>query len=395
VVLGPYAGQMLGDLGADVVKIESLQGDPMRAVGPSQAEQTAGLGALFLGCNRNKRSLAVDLNHPEGRAAALAVVGKADVLLHNFRPASIARLGFDYPRLRRINPSLVHCATFGYAEAGPYGGRGAYDDSVQGASGLAWLNRDAEGTPRYLPTIVADKTTALVVVQAVLAALFHRQRTGEGQCVEVPMFETMAGWVMVEHLWGQSWAPPRGECGYPRVLSPDRRPYRTSDGHYLSVLPYTDRHWQEFWTLAGDAAKAGDPRFGSVADRLGHIDDCYHAIAQAIARQPLDFWLEALGASSVPFVPVNSPDGLLGDPHLVATGFWRELDHPRHGRMRFPAPPAELSATPADIRLPPPELGEHSREVLQEAGLGAAEIDHLVADGVVRLGGSEQGGGHG
>ncbi len=380
VVLGPYAGQMLGDLGADVIKVEPPEGDSMRRVGPGGSP--SGMGALFLGSNRNKRSLAIDLKQAAGLDAARALIGTADVLLHNFRPAAMQRLGLNYAQVREINPAIIYCATYGYGQAGPYGHRGAFDDSVQAASGLAALQSHAGDGVRYMPTVVSDKTTALMVAQSILAALFHRERSGEGQCVDVPMFETMAGWVAVEHLWGLSWEPPRGEAGYPRVLSPDRRPYRTADGRYISILPYMDAHWQLFCERAGQPELAADARFASLSLRTRNIDDCYAAIAELVAQRPLEEWLELFDHTAVPIVTVNSVDDLLDDPHLVATGFWQEMDHEVEGRLRFPSPAAAFSATPAAIRRPPPLLGEHSEEILREAGLDGAQIARLLAEGV-------------
>lgn len=381
VVLGPYAGQMLGDLGADVVKVETLSGDSMRQVGPRGPE--TGMAPLFLGCNRNKRSLAIDLKQADGLTAVRALLGKADVLLHNFRPSAMARLGLDYEQVRELNPAIIYCATFGYSTRGPYGHRGAFDDSVQAACGLAALQAEASGEVRYMPTVVADKTTALMAVQSVLAALYHRQCTGEGQAVDVPMFETMAGWVAVEHLWGSSWRPPRGETGYPRVLSPDRRPYRTRDEQYLSILPYMDAHWRLFCELSEQEALAADPRFTSLEGRLQHIDDCYEAIAAVIRQCTLDEWLEMFDHTAVPVVRVNSVAELADDPHLVATGFWQELELAGEGVLRMAAPAPEFSGTPAAIRRPPPRLGEHSREVLLEAGLDEAEVERLAGAGVI------------
>jgi crotonobetainyl-CoA:carnitine CoA-transferase CaiB-like acyl-CoA transferase len=316
------------------------------------------MASLYLGCNRNKRSLAIDLKHPEGRDAALEVLRGADVLLHNYRPESIERMGLDYASVQAINPAIVYCATHGYSQRGPYGGRGAYDDSVQAASGLASLQARSGGDMRYLPTIVADKTTALVAVQAILAALLYRERHGQGQQVEVPMFETMAGWVAVEHLWGHSWSPSRGGSGYPRVLSPDRRPYRARDGAWLSVLPYMDRHWAVFWDAAGHPELLGDPRFGSVADRLFHIDDCYAAIAAAIAEKDASEWLALLAESCVPITRVN---GLQG----------RTRDRRRHLGNAPVDPPGEDRGTGAEG--PPEARRRRDREAHGETGREEAE----------------------
>jgi crotonobetainyl-CoA:carnitine CoA-transferase CaiB-like acyl-CoA transferase len=244
VVLGPYACQMLGDLGADIIKIEPLAGDTNRNLGPHFNDPK--MSALFLTCNRNKRSVALDLKSTAGREAALKLIATADVVVHNFRPQAMERLGLDYKKVKAVNPSVVYCATYGYSKKGPYGDKGALDDSIQAASGIAVLQSMVEGEPRYLPTIIADKTTGLMVVQSVLAALFHRERTGEGQAIEVPMFESMVSFVMTEHLWGQSFVPPLDKAGYVRLMASHRRPYKTSDGLYLAVLPYWDNHWGTF-----------------------------------------------------------------------------------------------------------------------------------------------------
>jgi crotonobetainyl-CoA:carnitine CoA-transferase CaiB-like acyl-CoA transferase len=381
VVLGPYACQLLGDLGADVIKIEPPAGDAMRQVGPDGGR--AGQGPLFTHCNRNKRSVSLDLKQPAGRAAAIALIRDADVLVHNFRPSAIGRLGLAYADLVDENPDLIYCGTFGYGSQGPYGDRGAFDDSIQAASGLADLQGEVTGEVRFLPTIVADKTTALMVAQAVLAALFHRERSGQGQEIEVPMLETMAGWVAVEHLWGLSWEPAQGEAGYPRILSRWRRPYRTADDRWLSLLPYMNSHWAQFCTLSGHPELAADERFAGLQARLQNIDACYAAMERVVAERTLPEWLSLLGDTNVPLVAVNSVADLLQDEHLSQTGFWQEFDQLEGHRLRMPTPAASFSATPAAIRRLPPDLGQHSRELLLEAGLAGSEIDQMLEDGVL------------
>ena len=379
VVLGPYACQMLGDLGADVIKIEPPGGDTNRNLGPSR--NNSDMGSLFLTCNRNKRSVALDLKSERGRQAALEIIKSADVVVHNFRPQAMARLGLDYDAVREINPQVVYCATYGYSRKGPYGDKGALDDSIQAASGVAILQSMVEGEPRYLPTIIADKTTAMVVVQSVLAALFHRQRTGEGQEIEVPMFESMVSFVMTEHLWGQSFEPPIGTAGYVRLMAKHRRPYKTRDGQYLAVLPYWDNHWSTFCTLVGRPELAQDERFIDMATRLKNINESYRVTGEIIASRDRAEWLELLGDTNVPMMVVNSLDELIEDPHLVASGFWQERDHPTEGRLRMSSPPMNFGRTPASIRSLPPRLGEHSEQVLREAGLDQAVIDSMLASG--------------
>ncbi len=379
VVLGPYACQMLGDLGADVIKIEPPAGDTNRNLGPYRANSD--MASLFLTCNRNKRSVALDLKSEAGRDAATRIIRKADVLIHNFRPRAMDRLKLGYGNVREINPRIIYCATYGYSKRGPYGDKGALDDSIQAASGIAVLQSMVEGEPRYLPTIVADKTTALFVVQAVLAALFHRERSGEGQEIEVPMFESMVSFVMTEHLWGQTFEPPMGKAGYVRLMAKHRRPYRAKDGRYLAVLPYWDNHWRTFCEIAGRPELVADPRFDSMGSRLANINESYRVTGEIIAGRDRAEWVELLGDTNVPMMVVNSLDELIEDPHLRQTGFWHEMEHPTEGRLRMSSPPMNFSLTPARIDSPPPRLGEHSVEVLAEAGLARSEIDAMLAAG--------------
>ncbi len=380
VVLGPLACQLLGDQGADVVKVEPPGGDSNRQVGPMRSPD---MGALFLNCNRNKRGLVLDLKHPRGREAALRLAAGADVLVHNYRPAALARLRLTYDDVRAVNPGIVYCGTYGYGRRGPYRDRPAYDDSIQAAAGLAALSAHGGGEPRFVPTIVADKTTALAVVAAVNAALFHRARTGEGQEIEVPMFETLVSFVMTEHLWGRTFEPAERPAGYVRLLSRERRPLPTRDGH-LSVLPYLDEHWRAFCRASGRSDLLDDARFTSLAARLSNIDALYVTLAAEVALRPTAEWLELLERAGVPATPVRTLEELFDDPHLVETGFWRTLEHPTDGTMRVPAPAQRFSRTPADVRRLAPRLGEHTREVLREAGYAEAEIDALVACGAAR-----------
>ncbi len=385
VVLGPYACQMLGDLGADIIKIEPPAGDTNRNLGPYRTHKD--MSSLFVNCNRNKRSLVLDLKSDRGKAAALKIIESADIVVHNFRPAAMERLGLDYEQVRKVNPQIIYCATYGYSKKGPYGNKGALDDSIQAASGIAALNEMVLGEPRYLPTVVADKTTGLFVVQAVLAALFHKERSGQGQEIEVPMFESLTSYVMVEHLWGQTFEPPIGKAGYIRLMAEHRKPYRTKDGLYLAVLPYWDAHWHTFCELSGNPELAEDPRFISMAERLKNINESYAATGRIIATRTRQEWLDLLGDTNVPMMVVNSLDDLVHDPHLEATGFWQEFDHPDEGRIRMSSPPMTFSETPASIRLMAPRLGEQSVDILREAGLAEDVIQEMLAAGETRQAG--------
>ena len=382
VVLGPWAAQQLGDLGADVIKVEPPEGDTTRQLGPMK---NPAMGAFYLAVNRNKRSIVLDLKQEAARKVLLRLVEPADVLLHNYRPRAARRLGLSYEMFRAVNPGLVYVGTYGFRAAGPYGDKPAYDDIIQAVSGVASLQASLIGEPRYVPTIVADKTSSMTVLAAVLAALYHKARTGEGQEVEVPMFESLVAWVMVEHLYGETFVPPVETVGYKRVLNRYRRPFKTKDG-FLAILPYTDQNWRDFFVIAGRPDLLEDARFKTLGTRLRHIEVLYDELGKIATSRTNAEWLAALDRHNIPGMIVNSLEGLLKDPHLEATGFWQIREHPSEGTMRLPGIPAAYSKTPGDIRRLPPRLGEHSLEILREAGLGAPEIEALVASGATRAG---------
>ena len=380
VVLGPWAAQQLGDLGADVVKIEPPEGDTTRQLGPMRNPD---MGAFYLAVNRNKRSIVLDLKQEGARRVLQRLAEGADVLLHNYRPQAARRLGMAYETFRAVNPGIVYVGTYGFRAAGPYGDKPAYDDIIQAASGIASLQASLFGEPKYVPTIVADKTSSMTVLVAVLAALYHKARTGEGQEVEVPMLESMAAWVMVEHLYGETFVPPLETAGYKRVLNRYRRPFKTKDG-YLAILPYTDQNWRDFFAIADRPDLLDDPRFKTLSTRLRHIEILYEELGKIATTRTSAEWLAELDRRNIPAMIVNSLESLLRDPHLEATGFWQVVEHPTEGTLRLPGIPAAYSKTPAAIRRLPPRLGEHSVEILREAGLSPAEIDTLLASGATR-----------
>ena len=280
IVLGPYASQILADYGADVIKIEPPEGDSTRFTGPTTER---GMGAIFMGVNRGKRSAVLDLKREEGRSALMKLIDTADVLMHSIRPQKLASLGIEPAAVLARNPRMVYVGLHGFGEDGPYGGLPAYDDIIQGLSGCAALMQRQTGEPQYFPTIAADKTSALIAAHAILAALFRRERTGQGGYVEVPMFESMVAFNMVEHFYGLHFEPALAAPGYPRVLAPWRRPYKTTDG-YLCAMPYTDAHWKRFFGEAGTPEVAADPRFASIGERTKNIEALYKQAAEIIAH---------------------------------------------------------------------------------------------------------------
>ena len=377
ILLGPLATQILGDMGADVIKVEAPAGDAVRSLAPYRHP---GMGALFLSINRNKRSLVLDLKQAAARRALLALAAGADVFVHNMRPPAVARLGLAYEDLTGARPDIIYCGAYGFRQAGPYGPKPAYDDIIQAASGLAALQGGLTEAPRYVTSAIADKTVALFVVYAVAMALFHRERTGAGQAIEVPMFETMAAFAMVEHLHGHIFEPPLGAAGYPRTLSPARRPYATLDGH-LAVLPFTDAHWAAMARLAGRPELAADARFASVALRLKNVDALNAELAAVLATRSSAEWLAELDRADIPAMPVNGPEELRQDRHLEAVGFWQLREHESEGTLRMTDVPVGMSKSPGGIRRLAPRLGQHSIEVLREAGLPEPEISAMIESG--------------
>jgi crotonobetainyl-CoA:carnitine CoA-transferase CaiB-like acyl-CoA transferase len=369
VVLGPYASQNLADYGADVIKIEAPDGDSTRNTGPGPE---AGMAAIFLGVNRGKRSVVLDLKTPQAREALLKLVDTADVLMHSIRPQKLKALGLDPDTLMARNPRLVYAGLHGFGEDGPYGGMPAYDDIVQGMSGCADLMGRQVGRPQYFPTIAADKTCGLVATHAILAALFARERTGKGSYVEVPMFESMAAFNLVEHFYGHHFEPPLAATGYPRILAAHRKPYPTTDG-FICMMPYTDAHWRKFFLEAGRPDAVADPRFANIAERTRHIAALYELAAECIAQRSTGYWLEACERLEIPAAPMNRLDDLESDEHMQATGFFRTLDDAKMGRVRFPGPPMRFDRQPLPVRMAP-RLGEHTREVLDEIGFAKGDL---------------------
>jgi len=376
VIMGPYATQILADYGADVVKIEPPEGDIMRGAGPMKGP---GMGHLHLQMSRNKRSVVLDVKQEGGRGALLRICAKADVFVHNVRLAAMERLRLGPSDVRAANPRIVYMSLLGYGSGGPYAGKPAYDDLIQGICGLPALLGRETGEPAFVPVNMADRIVGVNAVHAVLAALLQRERTGEGQTVELPMFETLAQFVLGDHMGGRTFDPPLGPPGYVRLLH--RQPYRTSDG-YICVLVYTDKQWQAFFRLIGRPGELeANPHLATYAARARNYEEAYGRLATIFETRPTGEWLTLLERNDIPCVRLNDLDDLIDDPHLAAVGFVRELDHPTEGRLRLAGIPSRWNGASLPISRAPPRLGEHSVEVLQEVGLDSAEIDRLLSQG--------------
>ncbi|HEX5081637.1 MAG TPA: CoA transferase [Blastocatellia bacterium] len=367
IVMGPYATQILGDMGADVIKVESPEGDVFRHVTPFR---NRGMSAAFLNLNRNKRSIALDLKREDERHVLLDLIAGADALVTTVRPQAMRKLGLDYESLREVAPRLIYCGAYGFSESGPYAGRPAFDDIIQAMCGMASLQGPQRGGdrdgPRYVNTIMADKTSGCVIAYAIAMALYERERSGRGQAIEVPMFETMVSFTLIEHLAGETFCPAQGGMGYGRVLSEHRRPYRTKDG-YISLLPYTTEQWARFFEAAGMPEMAADPRVTDPALRSDKISELYGLLAEIVAERTTAEWVELLRAADLPMTPALSPEDLLNDEHLQALDFFQREEHPSEGEVRTIGIPVRFSRTPGDVRRLAPRLNEHREEILMEA----------------------------
>jgi crotonobetainyl-CoA:carnitine CoA-transferase CaiB-like acyl-CoA transferase len=343
-----------------------------------------GMGTIYMGVNRNKRSIVLDLKKAAARDACLALAAKSDVLVYNIRPQAMARLRLSYAEVRKVNPRIIYAGCFGYSQRGPYAAKAAYDDLIQGASGLPYLlQRQGAAEPRYAPMIVADRSVGQQVASAVSAALYNREKTGKGQRIDVPMFEHLLQIVLGDHLGGHGFEPQHGEAGYARILAPDRRPYQTSDG-YICTLIYNDKQWKAFFDVIGRPEMLSLPEFATQEARSKNYQRAYTMVAEELKKRTTSEWIEALERADIPVQRMNTIEDILADPHLAATGYFSVREHPSEGRIRTLAVPSEWSESQPEYRRHAPRLGEHTREVLKEIGLSDSAIGQLVESGAAR-----------
>jgi crotonobetainyl-CoA:carnitine CoA-transferase CaiB-like acyl-CoA transferase len=373
VVFGPYGAQILADLGAEVIKIETESGDVMRLPGKTPVK---GIGPIYMALNRNKQSIQLELSNPAALEAMRKLLADADVFYTNVRMGGLERLGLSYESVKAINPTIlfVHCT--GFDSDGPYGGRVAYDDVIQAASGFTDLlpRVDGSGTPRYVPSLIADKTAGLHAAYATMAGLFHRERKGEGQFIEVPMFEAFSSFNMIENLYEHTFEPATGDVAYTRSIDPNRKPYKTKDG-YISIVPYSVNDWQVILRIAGLEHLLEDPRFNTYVERTKNIGTLYGIVHDITPSKTTDEWLTLLQKNTVPCMRVNRLEEVRHDEHLQATNFFEQRIHPEVGSYYSIKHPVKFSETPASVRCDAPALGENSRAILE--GLGYAENEIL------------------
>lgn len=386
VVVGPYATSYLGDYGADVIKVEPPTGDLSRTIGGQSP--TPGMSSKFLHLNRNKRTIMLDLKQARGREVLLRLAKTADVLVYNVRPDAMARLQLTYEEVRAVNPRIIYCGIYGFGQAGRYRAKPAYDSIIQGSSGLASLFERSTGTPRYVGMVIADRIVGLMAVNAILTALLHRERAGEGQSIDVPMFENMAAFVLNDHMFTRAYDPPLGPAGDKRLLDPDARPLRTQDG-YICITANTNRQAAGLFEAFGMPELKDDPRFNSVANRAANTRDYYSIRERSLQSKTTAEWLAIFEHHDVPAMPYHTLDSIFEDPHLQDVGFFERVEHPTQGGYWHMPPPTKLSGYRPGIDRFAPHPGEQSVEILRDAGYSTAEIETMIAAGVAIDGSGE------
>ncbi|MBS24990.1 MAG: CoA transferase [Gammaproteobacteria bacterium] len=380
VVLGPFATQMLGDFGAEVIKIENLGGDMMRAVRPGKSDE---MGAGFVNCNRNKDCVAINLKTEQGKEIFYRLVESADAVVHNMRNKTAVNLGIGYEDLKSIKPDIVYCGAQGFGEKGPSSDIPAYDDIIQAASGLSYLNSDEQGHPRYLPTIVADKVSGLQLTVAVLGGLINKERTGEGCFIESPMFEGLVAFLMAEQLAGHSYIPSTGTTGYDRLTAPYRRPYPTKDG-YMAILPYSTKNWVDFFTMVGRPEWANWEIVRDPIKRSENINTLYEKLYEIAPEKTTEEWDKLLRHANIPHTKVNRLDDLLDNKHLKEVGLFKEYEHPSEGPMRQVRSHYTMEGVEQVEDKVTQLIGQSTEKILMSVGYTSDEINSFANDNVIK-----------
>lgn len=380
VLSGPVATQIMGDYGAEIVKVENPGGDMMRANGVSR---NVGMSSIFIAVNRNKRSICLDLRSKEGADVLRRLIPQMDVFTHNMRVEAIERLGFGYKDVAAINPKIVYCAITGFDEDGPDKGKPAFDDVIQAGSGMAALVSMGRETPDFVPSLIADKTAGMAMANAILAALLYRERTGKGQYIEVPMLETISAFVLTEHLGGRSFHPATAPAGYSRVLPGGRKPAATKDGH-IAILPYTEDQWCDFFKAMEREDLIETLHIHDKAKRNANIQMLYAEMRKLLSLRTTAENLELCRKYDIPATQIYALDELTEHPQLQAVNLFERAEHPSEGAINYIRPATKFSASPANIHHHAPRLGENSRAILKDYGFADAEIAALIDKDVVR-----------
>ena len=374
IIMGPYTTQLLGDLGADIIKVEDISGDMTRNIG---IQKSSNMSSMFLGVNRNKRSLVLNLKKKIYKQVLWKLIKTSDVFIHNMRPNKIINLGFSPLKIKKKNNKIIFVGLYGYGKHGEYTGQPAFDDIIQGQSGLASLYQLSKNEPIFVPSVVADKTIGLLASTALLSAYIKFLKTGEGSCVEISMFEGMASYTLLEHQYGQIFLPSKDTIGYPRLLSKSRKPYKTQDG-YICIMPYTDKQWFKFFEIINKKELKNDRRFSTIKARSKVINILYKKVEKSVRKQTNEKLCRILKKNDIPHGVLNTLDNLKNDKHLKKVKFFRKIKHPSEGDLLIPDTGIKINNKSLPIRKHQPSLGENSAEILKEIGYDDLEIKKIL-----------------
>ena len=381
VLMVPYCTKLLADMGAEIIKIETIDGDITRHIGPSVNK---GMGAVFLNINRNKKSVCIDLKSSEGRLIMYKLIKVSDVFVSNIRKDSLTKIGLTHSRFKKINPKIITANAVGFSSKGSYSGLPAFDDTIQAISGMAAYQEVYSNQPSYTSGATADKVTGLMLGMSIISALFQREKKGVGTQLEVPMMETMVDFTLVEHLYGYNFIPPKAPPIYPRQSSPNRKPYKTLNG-YIAVMPYSDEQWLRFFKLIKKENIFEDPKYSSAKSRNENVDQLYFIMSKELEKEKTEYWIKNLKQNDIPAMKVNFPEDIFEDQHLKETNFFKKSKHPTEGDLLYPSFPVEFDEERNVDTLHAPTLGENTKEILLDLGFSEFEINTLVTKGIIKI----------